>query len=66
MTKIEHLRHQADKADRLARDVADPLTAERLTSLSREYRQNAEALESSTCDEAIAHPSGETDHPNGQ
>lgn len=58
MTKIQYLNHQADKADRLARDVSDPLTVERLTSLSREYRQNAKALGEVASPEATSDVAG--------
>jgi hypothetical protein len=44
MSKVQHLRDQAAKAERLARSVMDTLTAERLLAVSREYRLRAEEL----------------------
>lgn len=65
MTKIQYLHHQADKADRLARDISDPLTVERLASLSREYRENADALASTGPNEKTTDQPDETPPRNG-
>jgi hypothetical protein len=45
MTKVQQLRDQAAKAERLARGTLDNLTIERLMSMSAEYRHLADQLE---------------------
>ena len=45
MTRVQYLRDQAARADRLARGALDHLTIERLTAFSIEYRQLANQLE---------------------
>ena len=45
MTKVQYLRDQAARAERLARGALDSLTIERLTAFSIEYRQMADLLE---------------------
>ena len=44
MTKVQYLRDQAARAERLARGALDNLTIERLTAFSIEYRQMADLL----------------------
>jgi hypothetical protein len=43
MAELSHLRVQADRCRRLARDVNDPLTRERLEKLAGEYEARANA-----------------------
>lgn len=45
MSKIEYLQQQAARAERLARDVLDKLTAERLQSFAAECRKQAKAID---------------------
>jgi hypothetical protein len=45
MTQIEHLREQAQRAERLARSVLDAVTVARLLDASEDYRQEADRLE---------------------
>jgi hypothetical protein len=45
MTQIEHLREQAERAERLARNVLDAITVARLLEASQEYRKQADRLE---------------------
>ena len=45
MTQIEHLREQAQRAERLARYVLDAVTVARLLEASEDYRQEADRLE---------------------
>jgi predicted nucleic acid-binding protein len=45
MSKIEYLQQQAARAERLAKDVLDKLTVERLQSFAAECRKQAKALE---------------------
>jgi hypothetical protein len=45
MTRVQYLRDQAARAERLARGALDHLTIERLTTLSIEYRAMADMLE---------------------
>ena len=45
MTQIEHLREQAQRAERLARNVLDAVTVARLLEASEDYRQQADRLE---------------------
>lgn len=45
MSKIENLHHQAARAERLARDVLDKLTVERLQSFAAECRTQIKALQ---------------------
>ena len=44
MTKIEYLLQQAARAERLAKDVFDRLTVERLQAFAGECRAQAKAL----------------------
>ncbi len=44
MSKIENLQHQAARAERLAKDVLDRLTIERLQAFAAECRAEAKAL----------------------
>jgi hypothetical protein len=43
MTKVQYLKDQAARAERLARGVMDALTVERLQSFAAECRTKAEA-----------------------
>ncbi|MES2194906.1 MAG: hypothetical protein V4517_10845 [Pseudomonadota bacterium] len=45
MSKIEYLRQQAARAERLAGDVLDKLTVERLQSFAAECRKQAKAID---------------------
>ena len=45
MTQIEHLREQAQRAERLARNVLDAVTVARLLEASEDYRRQADRLE---------------------
>ena len=45
MTPIEHLREQARRAERLARNVLDAVTVARLLEASEDYRRQADRLE---------------------
>ena len=45
MRKIEYLQQQAARAERLAREVLDKLTVERLQSFAAECRKQAKALD---------------------
>jgi len=45
MRKIEYLQQQAARAERLAKDVLDRLTAERLQSFAAECRAQIKALD---------------------
>ena len=44
MTRIEYLQSQAARAERLAKDVLDKLTVERLQAFADECRSQAKAL----------------------
>lgn len=44
MNKIEYLQAQAARAERLAKDVMDALTAQRLQSFAAECRSQSKAL----------------------
>jgi hypothetical protein len=55
VTQVEHLREQSRRAQRLARDVLDALTIQRLTEASEHYRHEADQLES-----RLAHRDGQT------
>lgn len=48
MTQIEHLREQAQRAERLARCMLDATTVARLLEASEDYRQQADRLEQRT------------------
>jgi len=45
MRKIDYLQQQAARAERLARDVLDKLTAKRLQSFAAECRKQAKAID---------------------
>jgi hypothetical protein len=45
MTHIEHLREQAERAERLARNMLDAVTVTRLLEASADYRRQANRLE---------------------
>ncbi|UGV25827.1 hypothetical protein E0H22_09095 [Rhodopseudomonas boonkerdii] len=45
MTRIEYLREQAQRAERLARNVLDAVTVTRLLEASEDYRRQADRLE---------------------
>lgn len=45
MSKIEYLQQQAARAERLAKDVLDRLTVERLQSFAAECREQAKVLD---------------------
>jgi hypothetical protein len=45
MSKIEYLQQQAARAERLAKDVLDRLTVERLQSFAGECRSQIKALD---------------------
>jgi len=47
MSKIQYLREQAARAERLAQGGFDHLTTERLKQAAREYRRQAEQLAAS-------------------
>lgn len=44
MDKIQHLQQQAARAERLARDVLDTLTVERLSAFAAECRNQIELI----------------------
>jgi hypothetical protein len=48
MSKVQYLREQAARAERLASPALDAVTVERLLAMSREYRSLAEQLENGT------------------
>jgi hypothetical protein len=48
MSKVQYLREQAARAERLASPALDAVTVERLLAMSREYRCLAEQLESAS------------------
>ncbi|QUS39075.1 hypothetical protein RPMA_09685 [Tardiphaga alba] len=57
MTQIEHLREQAQRAERLARNVLDVVTVSRLLEASEDYRRQADRLEQrSRCGTMAAEP----------
>lgn len=45
MTRIEYLREQAQRAERLARNVLDAVTVARLLEASEDCRRQADSLE---------------------
>jgi hypothetical protein len=45
MSRVQYLREQAARAERLASPALDAVTVERLLAMSREYRTLAEQLE---------------------
>ncbi len=45
MNKMEYLQQQAARAERLAKDVLDKLTVERLQSYAAECRERAKVLD---------------------
>jgi hypothetical protein len=45
MTRAQHLREQAIRAERLARTIMDAVTVTRLVEASHAYRQEADRLE---------------------
>jgi len=45
MTRAQHLREQAIRAERLARTIVDAVTVTRLVEASHAYRQEADRLE---------------------
>ncbi|HYI30917.1 MAG TPA: hypothetical protein VD863_24005 [Bradyrhizobium sp.] len=45
MNRIEYLQQQAARAERLAKDVLDKLTVERLQSFAAECREKAKAID---------------------
>lgn len=52
MNKIEYLQQQAARAERLARDVLDKLTVERLQSFAAECREKAKAIDANRMEAA--------------
>jgi hypothetical protein len=44
MSRIEHLRDQAERAERLAKAIVDALTVERLQAFAAECRSQVEAM----------------------
>ena len=48
MNKVQYLREQAARAERLASPALDAVTVERLLAMSREYRSLAEQLENAS------------------
>ena len=44
MDKIDDLRNQAERAERLAKSITDPLTVERLQSFAAECRRQIKLL----------------------
>lgn len=46
MSKVQHLRDQAAKAERFARQALDSLTIERLRAMAQDYQQQADQLAS--------------------
>jgi hypothetical protein len=44
MSRIEHLRDQAERAERLAKAIVDALTVERLQAFAAECRSQLEAM----------------------
>ena len=55
MQEIEHLREQALRAERLARNVLDAVTVTRLLQASQDYRRQADRLEQRSRCGTIAH-----------
>ena len=45
MSRIEHLRDQAERAERLAKAIVDALTVERLQAFAAECRSQLEAIQ---------------------
>lgn len=45
MSRIEHLRDQAERAERLAKAIVDALTVERLQAFAAECRNQFEAIQ---------------------
>ena len=45
MNRVQYLRDQAMRAERLARTILDAVTVSRLIEASHEYRQEADRLE---------------------
>ncbi|MEZ0221491.1 hypothetical protein AB7714_29745 [Tardiphaga sp. 1201_B9_N1_1] len=45
MTRVQHLREQAIRAERLAKTILDAVTVTRLVEASHAYRQEADRLE---------------------
>jgi hypothetical protein len=54
MSRIEYLRDQAERAERLAKSIMDTLTAERLRAFAAECRSQVEALSTETEKNAAA------------
>ena len=52
MSKIEYLQQQAARAERLAKDVLDKLTVERLQAFATECRKQAKAIDESRTEAA--------------
>lgn len=44
MSRLQYLRDQAERAERLTRAVSDPLTVERLTSFAADCRRQIDAI----------------------
>jgi hypothetical protein len=57
MSKIDYLQHQAARAERLAKDVLDKLSAERLQSFAAECRLQIRELTEKRTEAAQASPS---------
>jgi len=55
MTRIEYLREQALRAERLAHNVLDAVTATRLLEASKDYRRQADRLEQRSRCGTVAH-----------
>jgi hypothetical protein len=45
MTRVQYLREQAIRAERLAQTILDTVTVTRLVQASQDYRQEADRLE---------------------
>jgi hypothetical protein len=54
MSRIEHLRDQAERAERLAKAIVDALTVEKLQAFAAECRSQVEALSAEQEESAAA------------
>jgi hypothetical protein len=54
MNRIEYLRDQAERAERLAKGIMDALTVERLQAFAAECRSQVEALSADKNNSAAA------------
>jgi hypothetical protein len=54
MSRIDYLRDQAERAERLAKNIMDTLTVEKLRAFAAECRSQAEALSAESKKDAAA------------